>query len=177
MNRMSGPWKVVVVLAALLALAGLGAASWFGYSWYNAAQGTSAAAVDARDNALRAARQLASTLQTIDPSQPEEGLDAWEAAATGDLLDQLKRDRGKNLDKIKKAPSTSSAEVVETALTDLDVSSGTATAITAMDVTQSAMVGDNPGPPTVRQLRVRLTLKLTDAGWKASGTGLVQAKV
>lgn len=172
---MSGPWRVMVVLSALLALAGIGAAGWFGYSWYNAAAGTSAEAVDARDAALKAARQVAETLQTINPTRADESLDEWEAAATGDLLAQLKRDRGKNLDQIKKAPSTSSAEVVETALTDLDVSAGTATAITAMDVTQSAMVNDNPGPPTVRQLRVRLTLKLTDAGWKASSTGLIGA--
>lgn len=173
---MSGPWKVVVVLSALLALAGIGAAGWYGYAWYNAAAGSSAEAVDTRDGALRAARQLASTLQTINPSRPDEALDAWEAAATGDLLAQLKRDRGKNLDQIKKSPSTSTADVVETALTDLDVSAGTATAITAMDVTQSPLVNDTPGQPTVRQLRVRLTLKLTDAGWKATSTGLVQAR-
>lgn len=172
---MSGPWKVMVVLSALFALAGIGAAGWYGYTWYNAAAGTSAEAVDARDNALRAARQLAETLQTINPTRADEGLDAWEAAATGDLLAQLRRDRGKNLDQIKKAPSTSSADVVETALTDLDVSAGTATAITAMDVTQSTLVNDNPGPPTVRQLRVRLTLKLTDSGWKASSTALIGA--
>jgi Mce-associated membrane protein len=173
---MSRPWKVVVVFSALLALAGLGAAGWFGYSWYTAAAGTSAEAVDARDAALKAARQLGETLQTINPSRPDEGLDAWEAAATGDLLAQLKRDRGKNLDQLKKAPTTSSAEVVETALTDLDVSAGTATAITAMDVTQSVLVNDTPGSPTVRQLRVRLALKLTEAGWKVANTGLIQAR-
>jgi Mce-associated membrane protein len=173
---MSGLWRVLVILSALLALAGLGAAGWYGYSWYNASAGTSAEAVDARDGALKAARQLAATLQTINPTRPDEGLDAWEAAATGDLLVQLRRDRGKNLDQIKKSPTTGSASVVETALTDLNVSAGTATAITAVDVTQSTLVNDTPGPPTVRQLRVRLTLKLTDAGWKASSTGLVQAK-
>ncbi|HEY9414665.1 MAG TPA: hypothetical protein VIQ30_07905 [Pseudonocardia sp.] len=172
---MSGLWRVVVVVSALLALAGIGAAGWFGYSWYNAAAGTSAEAVDARDAAIKAARQLASTLQTIDPTRPDEALDSWEAVATGDLLEQLKRDRKKNLDQIRKAPSTSNADVVETALTDLDVSAGTATAITAMDVTQATLVNDTPGPSTVRQLRVRLTLKLTDQGWKASGTSLIGA--
>jgi Mce-associated membrane protein len=166
---------VVLILSALLALVGLGAAGWFGYSWYNAAAGTSAEAVELRDAAVKAARQLAATLQTINPTRPDEGLDTWEAAATGDLLAQLKRDRGKNLDQIKRAPSTSSASVVETALTDLDVASGTATAITAMDVTQSGLVNGVSGPPTVRQLRVKLTLIKTDAGWKVSSTGLVHA--
>ncbi|MBA2323742.1 MAG: hypothetical protein H0V92_06950 [Pseudonocardiales bacterium] len=175
MNLMSARWQVVVVVSMLLAVGGLGAAGWFGYDWYSEANGTSEEALQTRDGALKAARQLAVTLQTVNPNRPEEGLDAWEAAATGDLLDQLRRDRGKYLEQLKQSPSLSSASVLETALTELDASAGTATAITAMDVSQSAMVDSKPAPPTVRQLRVKLTLKKTDAGWKASSTGIIQA--
>jgi Mce-associated membrane protein len=175
MKRMSGPWRAVFVVSVLLALGGLGAAGWYGFQWYHTSAGTSAEALDDRDGALKAARQLAVTLQTINPNRPEEGLDAWEAAATGDLLDQLRRDRVKYLDQLKQSPSTSTASVLETALSDLDVSAGTATAITAMDVTQSPVVDDKLGAPTVRQLRVKLTLKKTDAGWKASSTSMIQA--
>jgi Mce-associated membrane protein len=173
MKGMSGAWRVLLVLSVVFAACGLGAAGWYGYEWYDSAKGNSVDALQTRDAALKAARQLAVTLQTVNPNRPEEGLDAWEAAATGDLLDQLKRDRGKYLAQLKQQPSTSTATVLETALTDLDPSSGTASAITAMDVTQSAVVDNKLAPPTTRQLRVKLTLKKTDAGWKASSTGII----
>lgn len=170
---MSGPWRVVLVLTVLLAVGGVGTAGWYGWQWYGSAKGTSADALQDRDGALKAARQLAVTLQTINPNRPEEGLDAWEAAATGELLEQLRRDRIKYLDQLKQSPSTSSASVLETALSELDVSAGTATAITAMDVTQSALVNDKLAAPTTRQLRVKLTLKKSEAGWKASSTSII----
>jgi Mce-associated membrane protein len=173
MKNVKGPMRIVLILSVLLAVAGVGAAGWYGWQWHDAAGGGSADAQQDRDGALKAARQLAVTLQTINPNRPEEGLDSWEAAATGDLLDQLRRDRTKYLDQLKKSPSTSSASVLETALSDLDTSSGTATAITALDVTQSAVVGDNLAAPTTRQLRVKLTLKKTEAGWKASSTSII----
>lgn len=171
--RMSAPWRILLGFAIVLAVGALGAAGWFGYRWYDAAQGTSPEAVQARDGALKAARQLAVTLQTIDPGRPEQGLDSWEAAATGELLEQLRRDRGKYLEQLKKSPSSSTATELDTALTELDVSSGTAAAIIALDVTQSAVVNQRRAPATVRQLRVKLTLSQTDAGWKVSGTSLI----
>lgn len=173
MKNVSGPMRIVLILSVLLAVVGVGAAGWYGWRWHDSGGGSAADAQQDRDAALKAARQLAVTLQTINPKRPEEGLDSWEAAATGDLLVQLRRDRGKYLDQLKKSPSTSSASVLETALSDLDVSSGTATAITALDVTQSTVVDDKLGSPTTRALRVKLTLKKTDAGWKASSTSII----
>jgi Mce-associated membrane protein len=169
--RMSAGWRVVLTLCVVLAVGALGAAGWFGSQWYGTKQDSSTGAVEARDGALRAARQLAVTLQTIDSSRPEDGLDNWEHAATGELLDQLRRDRQRYIDQLKKSPSTSTANVLETALTELDASAGTATAITALDLIQTT----GSAQPNTRQLRVRLSLRQTPEGWKVASTGLLQA--
>lgn len=171
-KKAAGPMRVVLIVSLLLAVVGVGAAGWYGWKWHDSSRNSSADAQQERDAALKAARQLAVTLQTINPDRPDEGLDSWEAAATGELLEQLRRDRAKYLDQLKKTPSTSSASALETALSELDVSSGTATAITALDVTQ-AVSRDRSAAPTTRQLRVKLTLTKTEAGWKASSTSII----
>ena len=122
-----------------------------------------------------ATRRVASVLQTVDPARPEDSMRAWEGVATGALLDRLGQDSAKYLAEMKKSPSTSSARAVEAALTELDAAAGTATAITALDVTQSPWVNGRIGPPSVRQLRVKLTLQRTNAGWKVASSGLVNA--
>jgi len=105
----------------------------------------------------------------------ERYMQAWQAAATGLLLQKLRTDNDKYLNDMKKAPSTSQATVVDAAITALDADAGTATVVTALDVRQSALVNGVAGAPTVRQLRVKLTLSRTDQGWKVSSSGLVNA--
>ena len=41
MTRMSAQSKLLVVMAAVLAVAGVGAAGWFGYQWWSAANSNS----------------------------------------------------------------------------------------------------------------------------------------
>lgn len=175
MSGLSAPWKVITVLAAVLALAGVGAAGWFGFSWWSAVRGNSGSAVEARDTAVEAAKQLAVTLQTVDPSQPSQAYQAWEAVATGPLLAKLKQDEQKNVDQLTKSPTRSSATTVEAALTELDADAGTATALVALDVTQATVVNGTTGPSSVRQLRVKLTLARADGSWKVSNSGLVNS--
>jgi Mce-associated membrane protein len=170
---MSSPWKMLTALAAVLAVAGVGAAAWFGFSWWNADRSNSASASAARDSAVDAAKQIAVTLQTSDPTQPEQAYKAWEGVATGPLLEKLRQEEQANMDKLKKSPTRSTATPVEAALTDLDADAGTATAIVALDVTQAAVVNGAAGQSSVRQLRVKLSLARTDDGWKVSNSGLV----
>ena len=172
---MSGVWRIVTPALAVLALVAVVAAGWAGYTWWSATRSNTAETVMARDSALQAARQLAVTLQSVDPSNPEDSMRAWQSAATGLLLQKLQSDSEKYIADLKKTPSTSQATVVDAALTDLDSDVGTATVITALDVSQSALVNGVAGAPTVRQLRVKLTLSRTDQGWKVSSSGLVNA--
>jgi Mce-associated membrane protein len=172
---MSGPWKVLTALAAVLALVGVGAAWWFGFSWWSAERHNSTSAVQARDSAVQAAKQIAVTLQTVDPVQPAQAYQAWETVATGALLDKLRQDEQKNIDQLKSSPTRSSASTVDAALTDLDADAGTATAIVALDVTQAAVFNGAAGQSTIRQLRVKLSLARTDTGWKVSNSGLVNS--
>jgi Mce-associated membrane protein len=171
----SGPWKVLVAVVALLAVGAVGAAGWFGYKWWTVSRHDTAEVVAARDGALRAARDLAVTLQSVDPAQPDQGMRAWQAAATGPLLEQLQRDQAKFLEQLKKVPTRSTASVQDAALTEMNPAAGTATAIAALDVTQSVVTAGRPSQPTLRKLRVKLTLNRTDAGWKVASSGLVNA--
>jgi Mce-associated membrane protein len=161
----------VLTAFALLALASAG---WAGYSWWSASRDT-ARTVAARDAALSAASKLAVTLQTVQADHPEDSMRAWQQASTGPLLRKLQTDNDRYLADLRKTPSNSEARVVDIALTELNAEVGTATAITALDVSQAAVVNGVAGPPTVRQLRVKLTLNLTDQGWKVSSSGFINA--
>jgi Mce-associated membrane protein len=172
---MNGVLKIATTVAALLALAGLGAAAFFGFSWWSAARASATSVVQARDSALDAARQLSVTLQTADPTQPEQGYQAWEDAATGGLLVKLQQDRGKFLAKLKAQPTRSSAALVDAALSELDTDSGKAVALVALDVTQATVDHQGAGTPTTRKLRLKLSLNRTDAGWKVAGTSTVNS--
>jgi Mce-associated membrane protein len=167
--------KALVAVAAVLALVGVGAGGWFGYSWWSAVRHNSTSAVQLRDSAVEAAKQLAVTLQTVDPAQPAQAYQAWKDAATGPLLAKLSQDEQNNVNQLKKAPTRSFATPVEAALSALNTDEGTATAIIALDVTQAAVTNGVAGPPTVKQLRVKLSLARTDAGWKVSNSGLINS--
>ena len=102
-------------------------------------------------------------------------MQAGQAAATGSLLQQLQRDHDKYIARLKQAPTRSTATVRDAALTGLDADAGTASAIAALDVMQVPVVNGTSGQPSSRQLRVKLKLNRTDAGWKIASAGLVNA--
>lgn len=173
MSRASNPWRVVTMLLAVLAVGAVGAAGWSGYQWWQAANGDEAQTQEARDTALRVAKELAVTLATSDSAHPEDSLHSWQAAATGPLLDKLRQDSSRYVSDMKRAASTSNARVVDAALTELDADAGTATAIAALDVTQTPLAPN--GRATVQKPRMKLTLDRTDAGWKVASSGYVNA--
>lgn len=168
------PWRIVTPALAGLAAVAVLLAGWEGYSWWSTSRATSNT-IDARDSALRAAMELAVTLQTVEPNHPEESMRSWQQASTGALLQKLQSDANTYLAELRKTPSTSQATVVDAALTDVDAAAGTATVITALDVSQAALVNGVAGAPTTRQLRVKLALVRTDQGWKVASSGLITA--
>jgi Mce-associated membrane protein len=164
---------VVTVLLAVLAVGAVGIAGWSGYQWWRAVNGNEAQTLQARDTALRVAREVAVTLATSDSAHPEDSLHSWQAVATGPLLDKLRQDSSRYLDDMKRAANTTNARVVDAALTEVDADAGTATAIAALDVTQTPLAPN--GRPTMQKPRMKLTLDRTDAGWKVASSGYVNA--
>jgi Mce-associated membrane protein len=174
MNLSAKQWRIVTLVLAALASVAVLAAGWAGYTWWSASR-TATDTIAARESALDAARQLAVTLQTVDPAHPENSMRAWQQASTGALLRKLQTDADKYLADLRKTPTSSEATVVDAALTALDARAGTATAVTALDVRQAALVNGVAGAPVARQLRVKLALVRTSQGWKVSSSGLINA--
>jgi Mce-associated membrane protein len=172
---MSTGWRAVVVLASVLAVAAVGAAAWFGDSWWGAAHDPTARTVAARDEALSAVRRLAVTLQTVDAQHPEQSMASWQASATGKLLDKLRREQNKFIGQLKKTPTATRTTVLDAALTAVDPDAGTATAIVALQEDQIVMVNGQPGAPTQRRVRIKLDLDRTDDGWKVASSSLINA--
>jgi Mce-associated membrane protein len=172
---MSTGWRAVVVLASVLAVAAVGAAAWFGYSWWGAAHDPTARTVAARDEALSAVRRLAVILQTVDAQHPEQSMASWQASATGKLLDKLRREQNKFIGQLKKTPTATRTTVLDAALTAVDPDAGTATAIVALQEDQIVMVNGQPGAPTQRRVRIKLDLDRTDDGWKVASSSLINA--
>jgi Mce-associated membrane protein len=172
---MNGVLKIATAVAALLALAGLGAAAFFGFSWWSAERANATSVVQARDGALQAARQLSVIFQTADPAQPEQGYQTWENASTGAYAAKLQKERSKFLNQLKANPIRSTAALKDAALSELNADEGTATALVALDVTQATVNGSTTGPPSVRHLRMKLSLKQTDDGWKVVGLSPVKS--
>lgn len=124
---------------------------------------TASQAAEARDEAVDAAGEIAETLTTIDPADVEGTLDAWEDAVTGDLLTEFESNRATSVEQLREAGSESTGEALTAAATDVD--KGNATVLVALKAT----ITQDGGEPADSFRRMRLTLTLTDDGWKADG--------
>ena len=162
------------MVAAVVAALGLIGAVTFGTLWWTSDHGAKIATASARDSALAAARQIAVNLQTLDYRSVDKGLDIWKASATGPLLEHLQKDSQQYAAVITSAQTTTNARLVDVALSDLDADGGKATAIAALNVSTTKMLGGAPSRPLVKNLRLQLVLVRTpDAGWKAAAAGPV----
>jgi Mce-associated membrane protein len=158
-----------VRLAGAVALAALLACLVFAVMWWNAANGSAARSVAARDDALGAARQIAVNLQTLDFTTADKGLGLWEASTTGPLHDEFQKNHAQYADEIRKAQTSTRARIIDVALSDLDAGAGTAKVLAAVDVTSTQLANGGPGLPFTKQVRIQLDLVRTpDNGWKAS---------
>jgi Mce-associated membrane protein len=164
--------KVTAVVAGL----GLVAVVVFGALWFNAAHGSAAKSAVARDEALAAARQIAVNLQTLDYNTVDKGLTIWESSTTGPLLTEFQKNRQQYADQIRKVQTTTSARLIDAALSDLDLGTGKAKAIASVDVTTTQMDNGAPSLPVTKQVRIALDLVRTpDAGWKADAASAIRS--
>jgi Mce-associated membrane protein len=162
--------------ATVVAVIGLVGVLVFGTLYGLARFGPGVNTANGRDDALVAARQIAVNLQTLDYATVDKGLDIWQSSATGPLLAEIQKNRLQYSDQLRKVQTTSTASVVDAALSDLDLGAGTATALAAVDVKTTQSVNGTPSLPVTRQVRIKLELvRVPDAGWKAAAASAIQS--
>jgi Mce-associated membrane protein len=136
-----------------------------GLVWWQAASDPDVRLASTRDVVLDAGSRALVELSTIAAADADAGLDRWERAATGPLLDQLREQRDQNLAAVRAAGTTRSVRLLRAAVTEVDLARGTARVIAALEVTE------NPAAPS----RTRLDGQLVETpdGWKVAAVEAV----
>ena len=163
------PRRLLVLSALVLALVAAGAAGWTGWSWWSAAHDDSLRYSHTRDEVLRTAGQAIQNLNTLDYRTAESGIDLWIQSTTGTLHDQLNQGRQNFLTQIRKAKTTTTAKILDGAVTELDDRAGKASVIVAIELT----VTPATGRPTTKRERLAGQLTRTGSTWKLSSIGQV----
>ena len=168
LGRPAGRAKLTFAVALVVVSAVF--AAWFGWTWRS---GSSEAIefVDAREDVLRVGEEGVSVLNTLDHRNIDAGMDIWLASSTGDLHDTLARTRDDSRARLAAAKSTTSARVLDAAVTELDTVRGLAKLIAAAEIS----VARDGAQPTVRTRRFQAELTRTDAGWKLSALAVVHS--
>ncbi|MGH3389477.1 MAG: hypothetical protein ACRDOO_11440 [Actinomadura sp.] len=160
----SDPLRTVAIVLVAIAAA---CAAWFGTGWYRAANDDSLHFSQARDEALRAGEQAIQNLNTLDHRNVGQGLAGWLDSTTGDLHSQISQGRPQFEQQVAQAKTTSTARILDGAITELDERAGKARIIVAIQLT----VTPADGNPTTKQSRLQGELTRTDTGWKLSALG------
>lgn len=151
--------RLLVVLAVLSVLA----AAFSGWSWWRASADESAARGRERDAVLAAAGPELVTLNTIDYRTAAADVDRWIAATTGQYEKDLAGDRQLQIDRATRARTVSSASLVQAAVTEIDVSAGTARLLAVLDVRVST-----GGAASPRLNRLTVDVSRSPGGWKVA---------
>jgi Mce-associated membrane protein len=163
-------WHSPVLLGAIaLVVAAAAVATWFGAAWIRASGDDSLGRAQTRDEVDRVARQAIITFNTLDYRKIDEGLGNWLNASTGDLHNEVVGRKDSSKQAIEAAKTTTSANVLSLAVTDLNEFDGTATVIAATEVTVTV----EGKQPEKKYLRIQGSLQRTPDGWKLSGIGVV----
>lgn len=153
------------LLAAVAVLGTL----WFGWSWWEAGHGDAASFAQTRDEVLRQGEQRLVVLNTLDHHDPAKVQQAWQAAATGQLLDQLTRNQDTYLKGIVSAKTVTAVKVLGAAVTSLDVHSGQAKLIAVLEVS----VTPDGGQATAKRTRFDAGLTRKGDEWLLSSVQVV----
>ncbi len=156
------PLRTVTVAIAVPAALAVGAAGWFGVSWYRAAHDELLSGGIARDTVLQDAQQATTNLNTLDYRRVQDGLALWEQSATGSLLEEMRANRVTYAQAITEAKTTTTARTLDGAVAELDERSGTARVLVGVDVTSVREGGE---PSCVRR-RMELEMRRADTVWK-----------
>jgi Mce-associated membrane protein len=161
------PRNIPLAAAVALAVAAAACAGWFGWSWYSAAHSPALAVARARDAALQDAEQAVLNFNTLDYRHASAGLTLWLDSSTGTLHSQLSSELQEEVKLVQGKKTITTARILDGAVTQLDVTAGTASVMVAVDVTVTPSKGS---PFTERESEVG-QLTRTQAGWKLSALG------
>ncbi|MFC6882696.1 MULTISPECIES: hypothetical protein [Actinomadura] len=157
---------LVRVALAITLIAAL-AAAWFGWSYNSASDDGSLTYAAERDRALAAADQAIVNLNTLDYRNLDAGLKVWQDSATAQLYDEIVKGRDRLRQDVEKGKTTSTAKVLESGLTELDVHAGKAAVVAAVRIT----ITGADGKPANNTRRFAGQLTKTSSGWKLSALG------
>ena len=155
-------------VAALLLLAALIFCGVSLVSWLGAAGDDSVRFAGTRDEVLRVGKQELINFYTLDYKNPDASFDRLVQSSTGDLATAIKQGEANWKKQLTDQKTSSTAKVLDAAVTELDDRAGTATvvAIVEVDVTP-----DNGQPANRLPMQIQLTR--TDQGWKLSQAGSI----
>ncbi|WP_181780563.1 hypothetical protein [Pseudonocardia pini] len=155
-------------VAAAVALV---AALVFGVLWLTTLTSSARSSAEVRDDVLVAARQAAISLNTLDHQDVDGGLDRWEQASTGAVLEEFRDNRAQYAEFVGQARRTTTATVSDAAVGELNEQAGIARVLVGVDV----QVTPEGRPPLTTRQRLQLEMTHTDEGWKVSRLAPVRA--
>jgi Mce-associated membrane protein len=159
------PGPIVLVLAILTMLATL-AALFFGTRLVLALTDDGLELAAARDTVVADARQAAVNLNTLNSADIDAGLDLWEQSSTGPMLEEYQRNRETYARFLREAKRDTEATVVDAAVSEIDVHTGTARVLIGIDV----VLRPEGREPLISRQRMQIEMtRLPDGVWKASG--------
>ncbi|MBE9373808.1 hypothetical protein IQ251_05025 [Saccharopolyspora sp. HNM0983] len=161
--------RLPVLLLAGVAVLSATAAGLAATSWASALGDADLATGHARDEVLRQAGHRLVQMNTLDHRRAAEDLDRWQQQVTGPLAEEVARNREDNVAAMERAGTTTTAEVLDSAVTDIDPDAGEATAMAALQVTVRAEGSE----PVTKRSRIQAELTKVDADWKLSGVHVV----
>jgi Mce-associated membrane protein len=158
--------KTLIVLAVIAA----GFAAWGGLSWWSEAHDDNRQFALDRDAVVTAARQDIARLNTLDSHKVDDGVNAWLAVSTGPLHDQFAHLGDADRKQLAQAGTVTTAQVIDTAVTALDMRAGTAQLIAAVQID----VAPANGQKSSKRNRLQASLARAGQGWKLSALVPVQ---
>ena len=172
-----GGWlRIAMVATAVLAVLAVLTAGWYGLAWFRAANSAEQSAATMRDEVLRDARQVILNLESINYETLDADLARWESSITGQLLEEFRSSHDRYADQVRKTQATSQATVVQSAVTELNPTAGTADVLVFVNLVTTEHQDGRESARAEKRQRIKLEMTRTEDGWKASQAGPVGAR-
>jgi Mce-associated membrane protein len=152
-----------LLLLAALIFCGVSLVSWLGASGNESVQFAST-----RDDVLRVGKQELVNFYTLDYKNPDASFDRLVQSSTGDLATAIKQGEATWKKQLTDQKTSSTAKVLDAAVTELDDRAGTATVVAIVEVDVTPDNGK-----AANRLPMQIQLTRTDQGWKLSQAGSI----